>query len=174
MGAVGQMLRILSRGGPIALAVGLARPLLAQETSAWSVFQATDPVECFTASTPASQANTQDGEPIEVARGSTVLYVLYRPSEGLSGQVVFKGGYPSAPDSPVTLDVDGTQFTLFLEGDWAWPADPEEDSRIVDAFRSGSEAVVTAQSGRGTVVRDTFSLRGFTASLEEAQRLCAD
>ena len=159
--------------GVLALAAWLAAPVLAQEATGWRVIQATDPVDCFAVAAPTSQETTRDGQPAEVARSDTALYVLYRPSEDLSGQVVFKGGYPSAPNAPVTLDVDGTQFTLLTEGEWAWAADPEEDARIVEAFRRGAEAELTAQSERGTVTRDTFSLLGFTASVEEAQRLCA-
>ena len=70
----------------------------------------------------------------------------------------------------LTLNPDGT---LFTDDEWAWPETPEEDAGIVEAFRRGSEAVLTGRSERGTVTRDTFSLLGFTSSLEEAQRLCA-
>lgn len=73
----------------------------------------------------------------------------------------------------MTLEVGGTPFTLFTRDEWAWPANREEDARIVDALRGGSEAVLTGQSGRGTVTRDTFSLEGFAPSVQEAQRLCA-
>jgi hypothetical protein len=69
--------------------------------------------------------------------------------------------------------VAGTQFQLFTEGEWAWPASAEEDARIVAALRGGSEATLTGQSGRGTVTRDTFSLLGFTASITEAESRCA-
>ena len=167
------MTKPLSRIGVIALAAWLGGPTLAQETTGWRVLQETDPVECYAVSTPTSQETTRDGQPVVVARSDTFLYVLFRPSEGLSGQVVFKGGYLSAPASPVTLDVEGTQLTLLTDGEWAWPETPEEDARIVEAFRRGSEVVLTAVSERGTVSRDTFSLLGFTAAVEEAQRLCA-
>jgi hypothetical protein len=73
----------------------------------------------------------------------------------------------------VTLDVGGTQFTLFTEGEWAWPASPEEDARIVTALQAGSQAVLTGVSGRGTQTQDTFSLLGFTAAVEEARSRCA-
>jgi hypothetical protein len=69
--------------------------------------------------------------------------------------------------------VGGTQFTMFTEGEWAWPASPEEDSRIAAALQSGSEAVLTGQSGRGTVTRDTFSLLGFTSAVDQAKERCA-
>jgi hypothetical protein len=108
-----------------------------------------------------------------VSRGETLLFVFYRPSEGVNGQVTFTGGYPFAANSTVTLDVGGRQFQLFTEGEWAWPASPEEDATIVAALRGGSEATLTGQSGRGTVTRDTFSLLGFTSSIEEASSRCA-
>ena len=167
------MTKTPSRTGVLALAAWLGGPALAQETPGWRVLQETGPVECYAVSTPTSQENRRDGQPVEVARSDTFLYVLFRPSERLSGQVVFTGGYPFGPGSPVILDVEGTQFTLFTEDEWAWPETPEEDAGIVEAFRRGSEAVLTGRSERGTVTRDTFSLLGFTSSLEEAQRLCA-
>ena len=171
----------LLRIGALGLVVCLAGPTLAQDTANnrvsantdWSVFQEANPAECFAVSAPESQDNTRDDQPVEVSRSETLLFVFYRPNEGVNGQVTFTGGYAFAPDSTVTLDVGGTKFTLFTEGEWAWPATSEEDARIVEAFKRGSEAVLTGQSGRGTVTRDTFSLQGFTASVQEAQTRCA-
>jgi hypothetical protein len=140
---------------------------VAAETD-WSVFQETDPTECFSVSAP----KTQEKLAVDVTRGETLLFVFYRPSEGVNGQVTFTGGYPFADNSTVTLDVGGTQFTLFTEGEWAWPASSEEDTRIVDALKNGSEAVLTGQSGRGTVTRDTFSLLGFTSAVDQARTRC--
>ena len=139
----------------------------------WSVFQETDPVECFAVSAPKEQFNTRNGEPVEVQRGETLLFVFYRPPEGVNGQITFTGGYPFASGSTVTLDVGGTAYQLFTEGEWAWPATPEDDARITTALKAGSEAVLTGQSGRGTVTRDTFSLLGFTAAVDEAASRCA-
>jgi len=169
--------------GAGALAVILAAGgLAAQETTDnrvaaetdWSVFQETDPLECFSVSAPKEQVNTRDGAPVSVNRGETLLFVFFRPAEGVAGQVTFTGGYPFAPDSTVTLDVGGTQFTLFTEGDWAWPASPEEDTRIVEALKRGSQATLTGVSGRGTQTADTFSLLGFTAATDEARSRCTN
>jgi hypothetical protein len=140
----------------------------------WSVFQKTDPVECYAVSAPKEQLNTRNGEPVQVQRGETLLFVFYRPAEGVSGQVTFTGGYPFAPDSTVTLEVGGTAYQLFTVGEWAWPLTPEDDARVVTAMKAGSEAVLSGQSGRGTVTRDTFSLLGFTAAVEEASSRCAN
>lgn len=139
----------------------------------WSVFQETDPVECFGVSAPKESLNTRNGTPVQVNRGETLLFVFYRPSEGVNGQVTFTGGYPFASGSTVTLDIGGTEFQLFTEAEWAWPATPEDDARIVAAMKRGAQAILTGVSGRGTTTRDTFSLLGFTAAVDEAQRRCS-
>ena len=139
----------------------------------WSVFQETDPVECFGVSAPKESVNTRGGQPVSVNRGETLLFVFYRPAEGVNGQVTFTGGYPFASGSTVTMDVSGTEYQLFTEGEWAWPATPEDDARIVAAMRSGASAILTGVSGRGTQTQDTFSLLGFTAAIEEASNRCS-
>lgn len=170
------------RWAPLALALTLAAGASAAQeqtdnrvaaSTDWSVFQETDPVECFSVSAPKEQLNTRDGQPVEVSRGETLLFVFYRPSEGVAGQVTFTGGYPFASGSTVSLDIGGTVYQLFTEGEWAWPATAEDDARIIAAMRAGSQAILTGQSGRGTVTRDTFSLLGFTAAVEEAASRCA-
>ncbi|MGR3499013.1 MAG: invasion associated locus B family protein [Limimaricola soesokkakensis] len=162
-----------------ALIAAAATSAVAQEASNrvaaetdWSVFQETDPVECFGVSAPKSQLNTKDGQPVTVNRGETLLFVFYRPAQGVNGQVTFTGGYPFASGSTVTLEVGGQDFQLFTEGDWAWPATPQDDAAIVAAMKRGAEAVLTGVSGRGTQTKDTFSLLGFTAAVDEAAKRC--
>ena len=158
-----------------------ATAVSAQETSAnrvaantdWSVFVETDPIECWAVSAPKETVNSRDGEVVSVRRGEILLFVFYRPGAGVQGQVTFTGGYPFASGSTAELNIDGTPFELFTEGEWAWPATPEADAQIVAAMKRGSEAVLSARSGRGTVTRDTFSLRGFTAGVEEAANRCS-
>ncbi|PYE84311.1 invasion associated locus B family protein [Pseudoroseicyclus aestuarii] len=164
------MIAALSAGG--AAAQDTTSNRVAADTD-WSVFQETDPTECFGVSAPKEQLNTQDGQPVEVNRGETLLFVFYRPAEGVDGQVTFTGGYPFAGGSTVTIEIGGTEYQMFSEGNWAWPATPEDDARIVASMRRGAEAVVTGQSSRGTTTRDTFSLMGFTAAIDEAAQRCS-
>ena len=139
----------------------------------WSVFEGNDPRECWAVSAPKETVNTRDGNVVAVRRGDILLYVLYRPGQGVSGQVAFTGGYPFANESTVSMDIGGTQFELYTEGEHAWPADASADAQIVAAMKRGANATLTARSSRGTVTKDTFSLLGFTASVEEAQKRCA-
>ncbi len=173
------MSRIFRIAGAVA-AITLASSAHAQESSNrvaantdWSVFVDSNPTECWGVSAPKESVNTRDGTVVAVRRGDVLLFVFYRPTASVQGQVAFTAGYPFAGGSTVSLDIAGTPFQLFTEGEWAWPATPEDDARIVAAMKRGSEATLTGQSGRGTVTRDKFSLSGFTATVEEAERRCA-
>lgn len=139
----------------------------------WSVFVEGDPQECWAVSSPKETVNTRDGRVVAVRRGEILMFVTWRPSAGVQGEVSFTGGYPFADGSTVSLDVGGTKFDLFVDGEWAYPASPEQDAQIVAAMKNGSAAIVTGRSGRGTQTQDTFSLFGFTASVEDAARRCA-
>ncbi len=161
-------------------ALGLTGPAQAQESNNrvaantdWSVFVEDDPKECWGVSAPKETVNSRDGQAVSVQRGDILLFVFYRPGASVQGQVAFTGGYPFASGSTAELDIGGTKFQLFTEGEWAWPATPEDDQRIVAAMKRGAGAVMVARSGRGTVTTDSFSLLGFTAAVDEAARRCA-
>jgi hypothetical protein len=174
------MKRVKTVGFVAGLATLLASGVWAQEQSTnrvaaktdWSVFVEDNPTECWGVSTPKESVNSRDGRVVAVNRGQTLLMVFYRPSAGAKGQVAFTGGYPFASGSTVTLDISGSTFELFTEGEWAWPATPEDDNKIITAMKRGADAVLTGQSGRGTKTKDTFSLLGFTAAVEDAAKRC--
>ncbi|WP_458791870.1 invasion associated locus B family protein [Yoonia sp. MH D7] len=138
----------------------------------WSVFVEDSPKECWGVSAPKETLNTKDGQSVSVQRGEVLLFVFYRPGAAVQGQVAFTGGYPFASGSTAAMDIGGTTFQLFTEGEWAWPATPEDDAKIVAAMKRGSETTLTARSGRGTQTADKFSLLGFTAAVDEAASRC--
>ncbi|GHF36753.1 hypothetical protein GCM10017056_05780 [Seohaeicola zhoushanensis] len=138
----------------------------------WSVFVESSPKECWTVSAPKETVNTRDGRVVAVKRSDVLLMVFFRPEGGVKGQVSFTGGYPFAKGSTVNMDISGTQFELITDGEWAWPR-PEDDSKVTDAMKRGSSATLTARSSRGTQTKDTFSLLGFTAALDDAEKRCA-
>ncbi len=145
---------------------------VAAETD-WSVFVEDDPTECWAVSQPKETVNTRDGRVVAVRRGDILLFTFFRPGAGIEGQVTFTGGYPFAEGSTVNVNIGGTEFELYTDGEWGWPATAEDDRRIIEAMKAGVDAVLTARSSRGTTTKDTFSLLGYTAALEEAQRRCS-
>ena len=144
---------------------------VAAETD-WSVFVDSNPRECWSVSAPKKTVNTRDGRVVAVRRGDILLFVSFRPGEKVKGQVSFTGGYPFAEGSTVDLNIDGTRFEMFTKGEWAWAKNSDEDAKIIAAMKRGKQAVLTARSKRGTQTRDTFSLLGFTAAVEDAEKRC--
>lgn len=156
-----------------------AAPVAAQQVStnvvasntAWSVFEETQ--GCWAVATAKESVNTRDGRVVAVRRGDVLLYVTYSPKQNVSGQVAFTGGYPFAEKSTVEVNVDGTKFDMFVQGEWAWTKSADEDAKLIAAMKRGSTAVLTARSSRGTQTKDSFSLLGFTAATDEAAKRCA-
>jgi len=140
--------------------------------TAWSVFEDSDPKECWAVSSPTETVNTKDGRVVAVRRGDILMMTFFRPDAGVNGQITFTGGYPFAGGSTVNINIGGSEFELYAEGEWAWPATPEDDAKIIAAMKRGADAVLTARSSRGTQTKDTFSLFGFTAAVEEASKRC--
>jgi len=137
----------------------------------WNVFTEDSPQkECWGVSKPKESNNSKDGKPVSVRRGEILLFVTFRP--GKPGEISFTGGYPFAPGSTVDVNVDGNAYQLFSDGEWAWPGSAGDDAALLKALKAGTTATISAQSGKGTKTKDTFSLRGFTAAMEDAGKRC--
>ncbi|MFD1880839.1 invasion associated locus B family protein [Paracoccus pacificus] len=154
---------------PLVAAAQVSTNVVAVEGD-WSVFAGDNPKECWAVSQPTQTVNTRDGKPTEVQRGDIRLYVAYRPGSG--AEVSFGGGYPFAADSAVEANVGGQTFKMFTEGENAWTGSAAEDAKLLSAMRAGSTMVLTGRSSRGTVTKDTFSLKGITAASKRAESQC--
>jgi hypothetical protein len=141
----------------------------------WYIYEEATPTKlCWAVSKPKETVNTDSSGRIKsVTRSEILLFVSYIPSNGVKGQVSFMGGYPFASGSEVSLKIGGTEFSLFVDGEIAWAATTDDDARIIAAMKRGASAVLTGRSARGTITKDTFSLLGFTASVEDANKRCS-
>lgn len=165
-------------GAAVLMAAAVAQaPALAQEAASavasvndWTVFVDAGRKECWGVSKPKETVNSKDGKPVSVRRGDIMLFVTFR--SGKSGEIAFTGGYPFAPGSTVGVDIDGKKFEMFTDGEWAWTGSAEDDAKLIAALKAGTKAVLSARSGRGTQTRDSFSLRGFTAAMDDAAKRC--
>lgn len=182
------MIMQLARAAGVAAAAILGMGLLAPPAPAmaqservavhtdWSVFTPSNPRECYIVSPPTASVARRGGSVVEVTRGDIRLFVTFRPDDNVAGEVSYTSGYPFEPGSTVRLTVGNETFTLGTgtgEADrWAWPANAEEDARLIAAFRRGSTATVVGTSARGTETTDTFSLMGFTAAISDAEARC--
>ncbi|MCU0827212.1 MAG: invasion associated locus B family protein [Tabrizicola sp.] len=171
------MTSLLGRALAVAALALTATVVTAQESTNrvatmtdWNVFTEENPKECWGVSKPTESVNSRDGQPVSVRRGDILLFVTFRP--GKPGEISFTGGYPFAGGSTVDVTIDGQPYQLFTDGEWAWPGSAEDDAALLAAMKAGTTATLTARSGRGTQTVDTFSLRGFTAAMEDAEKRC--
>jgi len=165
-----------------AMAVSAAAAQMVERTGAhrdWSVFQSGTGGEraCFVASKPGASVARRGNQRVEVNRGDIWLMATIRRSGGAAvTEVSFIPGYPLDASAPIRAQVGSARFDFFTrEGETAWAdasRDAAVDRKLVDAFRRGTEVRVTASSTRGTRTEDSFSLLGFSAAFEDAQRLC--
>lgn len=165
-----------------ALAIGLsvsdAQAQARQETRCvsaqtdWSVCVWDEPKECWGVAQPKESVNTRGGRPAQVRRGDTLLFVTFRPGQGARGEISFTPGYGFARGATVTMQIGSDTFTLLTDGEWAWPANANDDATLLAAMKRGSEAILSGTSARGTDTRDRFSLMGFTAAMQEAENRC--
>ena len=171
------MTSLLGRALAVAALTVSATTLHAQESTNrvatmtdWNVFTEESPKECWGVSKPKESVNSRDGQPVSVRRGDILLFVTFRP--GKPGEISFTGGYPFAGGSTVEVTVDGQPYQLFTDGEWAWPGSAEDDAKLLAAMKAGTGATLTARSGKGTQTVDAFSLRGFTAAMDDAEKRC--
>ena len=171
----------LGMAGAVTCALAAAwAPVLAQESTNrvaaktdWSVFVEQEPTECWGVSAPKETVNTRDGRVVAVRRGDILLFVTYRPSDSRSrARSPSPAGTPSprAPRSRSRLATRASSSSPTASG--PGPRRPSDDAKITTSMKRGTNATLTARSSRGTVTKDTFSLLGFTAALEEAERRC--
>lgn len=136
----------------------------------WAVFQ--EGKECWIVSAPSATTITENGKKVTANRSDVLLFVTYDKSRGVSGEVSFTAGYGLKPTTPVSMQIGSSKYTMIPEGEWAWADGSAQDEKIRASMKRGSTAVVTGNSSRGKTTKDTFSLKGFTAALEDAQKRC--
>jgi hypothetical protein len=70
--------------------------------------------------------------------------------------------------------VDSREFKLKLDprDEFALPADKETGRAIVNAFKSGSKAIVKSVARDGTRTEDHYDLRGFAVMLDNVNKAC--
>ncbi|WP_416348428.1 invasion associated locus B family protein [Gemmobacter sp.] len=165
-------------GAVLAMGLSAAEAQTAQQTKCvsaktdWSVCVWDSPKECWGVSAPKESVNTRGGKPAQVRRGDTMMFVTFRPGQGAKGEISFTPGYGYAKGAQVTVEIGSDKFTLFTDGEWAWPANANDDAALLAAMKKGSEAVISGASARGTETKDTFSLMGFSAAMQEAENRC--
>lgn len=104
--------------------------------------------------------------------GDVHFFLMTQPSQNIVNQPSLIVGYPFAPGSTVTVQVDDQEFSMFTREDGAWMESAADEQQLVAAMRAGSAMTVKGRSSRGTDTTYTFSLSGVTAGSNRIQNGC--
>jgi hypothetical protein len=114
----------------------------------------------------------QKSEPANAKRKPPAVMVTHRPDEKVANVVSFDEGYPFKEGSVATLDIGGTKFELFTNGNKAWARTADLDKAIVEAMAKGTQAVVKGTPQKGPSTTDTYALAGFAQALAMIDKAC--
>lgn len=142
---------------------------LVEKQGSWSLYaDAASPKSvCFIAAQPLAV------EPLGANRGPIFFYISAWPKEGVKAEPSVKVGYPVKPDADMTVTVGTDTFKLFVKGERGFVQDPNEELKLIEALKKGSNAFVKATSARGTATTDTYSLGGISAALDKLAATCS-
>jgi Invasion associated locus B (IalB) protein len=155
---------------PVTAAAGGAKPTLLGQYGDWGAYTASPGGKkiCFTIAKPASSETTPAGK----ARNPSYMFISSRPGEKVTDEVSIIIGYPFKPNSEATVAVGNASFALYTQQDGAWIKNAAEEAHLIDAMRSGDNAVIKGTSARGTRSTDVFSLKGLAQALDRSDQDC--
>ena len=142
-------------------------------SKSWEAVQAktSDGKTCFARSKPKSVL------PKKAARDAILFMISDWPGRNVKSEVEVVPGYIYKDGEPVFAQVGDLKIELFSRNDnnvgTAWVKDAEEETKLIEAMRTGSTITVSGVSKRGTKTKDTYSLSGLSSALEKIHTACA-
>jgi hypothetical protein len=151
-------------------AVGNAEPTLIGQFGSWGAYTATPNGKkvCFALAKPSSSKTNPPNRP----RDPAYAFVSTRPAEKVTNEVSVMIGYAVKPGSESTLEVGGSSYAMYTQGDGLWIKNAAEEERMVEAMRKSPDLVVKGVSAKGTETTDTFSTKGLAQALDRLAQDC--
>jgi hypothetical protein len=155
---------------PPAAVAGGAEPTLIGQFGTWGAYAAMPNGKkvCFALAKPSASKTNPPNRP----RDPAYAFVSTRPSEKVSNEVSLMMGYALKPGSESTLEVGGSSYAMYTQGDGLWIKNAAEEERMVEAMRRSADLVVKGVSAKGTETTDTFSLKGLAQALDRIAQDC--
>lgn len=155
---------------PAPAAAGNAEPSLIGQFGTWGAYTATPNGKkvCFALAKPSSSKTNPANRP----RDPSYAFISTRPGEKVTNEVSIMIGYAVKPGSEGSVEVGGSRFAMYSQGDGLWIKNAAEEDRLVDALRKGADAVVKGTSAKGTETTDTFPLKGLAQALDKLAQEC--
>ncbi|WP_456632124.1 invasion associated locus B family protein [Bradyrhizobium sp. URHC0002] len=153
-----------------AAAAGGAEPTLIGQFGTWGAYTATPNGRkvCFALAKPSSSKTNPPNRP----RDPAYAFVSTRPAERVVNEVSIMIGYALKPGSESSLEVGGSAYAMYTQGDGLWIKNAAEEEQMVSAMRKSAEVTVKGVSAKGTETTDVFSLKGLAQALDRLAQDC--
>jgi Invasion associated locus B (IalB) protein len=151
-------------------AAGGAEPTLIGQYGSWGAYMATPNGRkvCFALAKPSSSKTNPPNRP----RDPAYAFIATRPAEKVVNEVSIMIGYGLKPGSEASLEVAGSAFAMYTQGDGLWIKNAAEEEQMVSAMRKSAEVTVKGMSAKGTETTDVFSLKGLSQALDRVAQDC--
>jgi len=151
-------------------AAGGAEPTLIGQFGTWGAYTATPNGRkvCFALAKPSSSKTNPPNRP----RDPAYAFVSTRPAERVVNEVSIMIGYALKPGSESSLEVGGSAYAMYTQGDGLWIKNAAEEEQMVAAMRKSADATVKGVSAKGTETVDVFSLKGLSQALDRLAQDC--
>ena len=155
---------------PATAATGSVEPTLIGQFGTWGAYTATPNGRkvCFALAKPSSSKTNPPNRP----RDPAYAFVSSRPAEKVVNEVSIMIGYALKPGSESSLEVGGSAYAMYTQGDGLWIKNAAEEDRMVDAMRKSADVTVKGMSAKGTETTDVFSLKGLSQALDRLAQDC--
>jgi hypothetical protein len=153
-----------------AAAAGGAEPTLIGQFGTWGAYTAMPNGRkvCFALAKPSSSKTNPPNRP----RDPAYAFVSTRPAEKVVNEVSIMIGYALKPGSESSLEVGGSAYAMYTQGDGLWIKNAAEEEQMVTAMRKSAEVTVKGISAKGTETTDVFSLKGLAQALDRLAQDC--
>jgi hypothetical protein len=151
-------------------AAGGAEPTLIGQFGTWGAYTATPNGRkvCFALAKPSSSKTNPPNRP----RDPAYAFVSTRPAERVVNEVSIMIGYALKPGSESSLEVGGSSFAMYTQGDGLWIKNAAEEEQMVSAMRKAADVTIKGVSAKGTETTDIFSLKGLSQALDRLAQDC--
>ena len=151
-------------------AAGGAEPTLIGQFGTWGAYTAAPNGRkvCFALAKPSSSKTNPPNRP----RDPAYAFVSTRPAERVVNEVSIMIGYALKPGSESSLEVGGSSFAMYTQGDGLWIKNAAEEEQMVSAMRKSADVTVKGVSAKGTETVDVFSLKGLSQALDRLAQDC--
>jgi hypothetical protein len=106
------------------------------------------------------------------ARADAYLSIVNIPGEGIKNSVAFTFGRKGAGKAHADAIIDGKAFELLTFDQAAFAASGSPEAELISAMRRGTQVDVNWSEADGSISKDVYSLKGFTAARNQIDGDC--